>query len=82
MTKIAGSGSISQRHGSADSDPHQNAMDPQHWISEELLGCGCHKDPPELGGAMGPIGAVGHANVRSAPLQHQGQFLLVEWPAG
>ncbi len=33
MTKIAGSGSISQRHGSADPDPdpHQNVMDPQHW---------------------------------------------------
>jgi hypothetical protein len=40
MTKIAGSrsasesGSISQRHGSADTDPdpvpHQNGMDPQH----------------------------------------------------
>jgi hypothetical protein len=36
MTKIAGSGSgsesgsISQRHGSADPDPHQNVMDPQH----------------------------------------------------
>jgi hypothetical protein len=33
--KIAGSGSISQRHGSADPDPdpdpHQNVMDPQHW---------------------------------------------------
>jgi hypothetical protein len=30
MTKIAGSGSgsISQRHGSADPDPHQNVMDP------------------------------------------------------
>jgi hypothetical protein len=28
MTKIAGSGSISQRHGSAD--PHQNVMDPEH----------------------------------------------------
>ncbi len=30
--KIEGSGSasISQRHGSAD--PHQNAMDPQHWM--------------------------------------------------
>ncbi len=24
-------GSISQRHGSADPDPHQNVMDPQHW---------------------------------------------------
>jgi hypothetical protein len=35
MTKIAGSGSesgsISQRHGSADPDPHQNVMDPQHY---------------------------------------------------
>jgi hypothetical protein len=37
MTKIAGSGyasgSISQRHGSADPDPDplQNVMDPQHW---------------------------------------------------
>jgi hypothetical protein len=30
--KIAGSrsGSISQRHGSADTDPYQNVMDPQH----------------------------------------------------
>jgi hypothetical protein len=32
MTKIAGSGSISQRHGSAnpDPDPHLNVMDPEH----------------------------------------------------
>jgi hypothetical protein len=30
MTKIEGSGSISQRHGSADPDPPQNIMDPQH----------------------------------------------------
>jgi hypothetical protein len=35
------SGSISQRHGSADPDPHQNVMDPQqnvmdpqHWLKE------------------------------------------------
>ncbi len=27
----SGSGSISQRHGSVDPDPHQNVMDPQHW---------------------------------------------------
>jgi hypothetical protein len=37
MRKIAGSGSIGQRHGSADPDPdpdtHQNAMDPQHCLS-------------------------------------------------
>ncbi len=33
MTKISGSGSISQRQGSADPDPDppQNVMDPQHW---------------------------------------------------
>ncbi len=35
MTKTVGSGSasgpISQRHGSADPDSHQNVMDPQHW---------------------------------------------------
>ncbi len=30
MKKIAGSGSISQRHGSADLDPYQNVTDPQH----------------------------------------------------
>ncbi len=30
MTK-KGSGSISQRHGSANPDPLQNVMDPQHW---------------------------------------------------
>jgi hypothetical protein len=32
MKKIAGSGSISQRHGSADPDPdpHQHVMDPEH----------------------------------------------------
>ena len=35
MMKIEGSGSIYQRHGSADpdQDPHQKVMDPQHcWI--------------------------------------------------
>jgi hypothetical protein len=38
MTKVAGSGSesgsrsISQRHGSADPEPHQNVMDPKHWL--------------------------------------------------
>jgi hypothetical protein len=37
MTKIAGSGSISQRHGSVDPDPtpYQNVIDPQQW--EPLL---------------------------------------------
>jgi hypothetical protein len=32
-----GSGSISQRYGSADQDPSQNFMDPQHfWMSAYL----------------------------------------------
>ncbi len=26
-----GSGSISQRYGSIDPDPHQIVMDPEHW---------------------------------------------------
>ncbi len=37
MTKIAGSGSISQRHGSADPDPNQNVMDPEHCHKGILL---------------------------------------------
>ncbi len=52
MIKIAGSGSasgsesgsISQRHGSADPDPHQNVMDPQHWQEP------CRRQPQEEGG--------------------------------
>jgi hypothetical protein len=31
-----GSGSISQRHRSADPDPHQNVMDPQHCVEDSL----------------------------------------------
>jgi hypothetical protein len=40
MTKIAGSGSISQRHGSEDPDPDspQNVMDPQHWVWHRTAG--------------------------------------------
>jgi hypothetical protein len=36
--KIEGSGSISQRHGSADPDPdsHQNVMDPQHCLKHKI----------------------------------------------
>jgi hypothetical protein len=41
MTKIAGSGSesgsgpISESYGSADPDPHQNVMDPEHCFHEK-----------------------------------------------
>jgi hypothetical protein len=30
LTKLAGSGSISPVYGTADPDPYQNIMDPQH----------------------------------------------------
>jgi hypothetical protein len=42
MTKIAGSGSesrsgsISQRHGFADPDPHQYVINPEHWYFHTL----------------------------------------------
>jgi hypothetical protein len=49
MTKIAGSGSISQRHGSADSYPHQNVMDPQHLIIS--VWCAGSPEEEEAGGA-------------------------------
>jgi hypothetical protein len=32
-----GSGSISQRYGSGDPDPHQNVTDPQHWNEQCCL---------------------------------------------
>jgi hypothetical protein len=35
MTKIVGSGSISQRHGSAEPDPSKNVTDPQHCLSRK-----------------------------------------------
>jgi hypothetical protein len=36
MTKIAGSGSICQGHGSPDPDPHQKGLDPQHWLTDTV----------------------------------------------
>ena len=39
MREIAGSGSgsISQRHKSADPDPHQNVKDPEHCLEERCI---------------------------------------------
>jgi hypothetical protein len=53
MTKMAGSGSISQRHGSADPDPDpsQNVMDPQHWWREGLILVLTSPERDEHGGA-------------------------------
>jgi hypothetical protein len=33
------SASVSQRNGSADPDPHQNVMDPQHWLPPPVPPC-------------------------------------------
>jgi hypothetical protein len=37
ILKIERSGSISQRHGSADPDPHQNVMDPQQLFYASVV---------------------------------------------
>jgi hypothetical protein len=51
MTKIAGSGSISQRHGSAgpdpDPDPPQNVMDPQQWMLMQFVSSNSIDTSPE-----------------------------------
>ncbi len=44
-TKMAGSGSVSQRHGSADPDPHQHVTDPERWLTQVWENL-CHKDWP------------------------------------
>ncbi len=36
----------SQRHGSADPDPHQNVMDPPHWCKIERPRIACQDDEP------------------------------------
>jgi hypothetical protein len=43
--KLEGSESINQRHGSADPDPHQNVMDPQHcWMSTPIFSAASEKE--------------------------------------
>jgi hypothetical protein len=53
MTNIAGSGSISQRHGSADPDPdpRQNIMDPQHCLNPDD-----QEEPRETKGQLNTCG--------------------------
>ncbi len=67
MTKIAGSGSISQRHGSADPDPHQNVMDPQHWFTY-LFTCGVVRHGPGMDsrGKSCPIWSRSHLSSLTA----------------
>jgi hypothetical protein len=45
MTKIAGSKSSSQRHGSADPDPHKSFMDPEHCKISLSKTLGLNQDP-------------------------------------
>jgi hypothetical protein len=56
MTKIAGSGSISQKHGSEDPDldPPQNVMDPEHCM-ERCADIGSYNKYPYLVKQM-PLG--------------------------
>ncbi len=78
MTKIAGSGSISQRQESADLDPHQNVMDPQH--------CSSAKEP-DLNHAVdnwpNPISAIETSSfvyqVVIAPMFFQKPNILTFW---
>ncbi len=67
----SGTGSISQRHASADPDPHQNVMDPEHWEKQVVTGPGGSTAVsvlvvcllPTLGSvvaAAGPVAALHH----------------------
>jgi hypothetical protein len=49
----SGSGSISQRHGSADPDPNQNVMDPQHCHQESKLAAEFVFNNPNISGTCG-----------------------------
>jgi hypothetical protein len=55
-----GSGSISQRHGSADPDPHQNAMDPQLCSTQYGTACSERKQS----GLRTILGTVRHSFLR------------------
>jgi hypothetical protein len=72
MTKIAGSGSksgsgsISQRHGSANPDPHQNVMDPEHWLRNSYF-----LDSATVGKThpICPVGEAGQGSLLLHPVQ-------------
>ena len=64
--KIEGSGSISQRHGSADPDPHQNVMDPQHWFLLCLLGRDDTLTVKFLSLSCNPMSVVGELPIKLA----------------
>ncbi len=64
MKKIEGSGSICQRHRSADPDPdpHQNVIDPQHWRGARIKDMYLTSDIDEVmvGSGVGLFLIVGH----------------------
>ncbi len=65
---------FSKRHGSADPDPLQNVMDPQHWL-KEMVG------PPLTAPRPSPAAAVlrGLASLQQpAPLDPVQEALLAE----
>jgi hypothetical protein len=76
--KIEGSGfgSHSQRHGSADPDPHQNVMDPEHWCVPYLQS---FLEDGEVGSdellKLGPIHIPAHINVVHEALNVQGDVV-------
>jgi hypothetical protein len=72
MTKIAGSGSISQRHGTADPDPYQNVMDPQHclWLMDPDPEPGGKKTCGSGGSESGTLDAAHAQNCRLLELSN------------
>jgi hypothetical protein len=74
------SGSISQRHGSADPDPdpHQNVMDPEHCPISSPLCDRCDQVPGEQSGEGG---AGGGGRGGRHPVAGPGQALHTEGKA-
>jgi len=70
IMKIEGSGSISQRHGSADPDPHQIVTDPEHWFLVYL------HDAPHV-----DVNAVAGVHLQTFALiwSSQSHFLTTLW---
>jgi hypothetical protein len=81
MTKIAGSGSISQRHGSEkpDPDPPQNVMDPQHCFigseSKDEESASVTNDN-YFSGPLRDLGGLASCGAEHCHSQANGRFLL------
>ncbi len=68
----SGSGSINQRDGFADPDPHQNVMEPQHWSTVQYLADLIDVFCSGPGEAAGVVTAdhVQRRGIRLAPCTH------------